>query len=105
MGFQPGALRQLQGVASVKAAAGREVDIFDAGIHEAWLGCGQAIGQRSACMAASRSSIRPSHLPKHAPRREFIHPSDRQVGDCTLLVVLGATFSSRRAPDDHEYVE
>ena len=31
MGFQPGALRELQGIAPVKAAAGREVDVFDAG--------------------------------------------------------------------------
>jgi hypothetical protein len=45
MGFQPGALRQLQGVAPVKAAAGREVDVFDTGVDEAQLGCGQAIGQ------------------------------------------------------------
>jgi len=45
VGFQPGALRQLQGVAPVKAATGREVDIFDAGIDEAQLRCGQPIGQ------------------------------------------------------------
>lgn len=35
MGFQPGALRQLQGIAPVKAAAGREVDVFDTGVDEA----------------------------------------------------------------------
>ncbi len=45
MGFQPGALRQLQGVAPVKAAAGSEVDVFDTGVDEAQLGSGQPIGQ------------------------------------------------------------
>jgi hypothetical protein len=45
MGLQPGALRQLQRVAPVEAAAGREVDVFDTGVDEAQLGCGQAIGQ------------------------------------------------------------
>lgn len=45
MGFQPGALGQLQGVAPVKAAAGCEVDVFDTGFDEAQLGCGQPIGQ------------------------------------------------------------
>jgi hypothetical protein len=45
MSFQPGTLRQLQGIAPVKAAAGCEVDVFDTGIDEAQLGCGQPIGQ------------------------------------------------------------
>jgi hypothetical protein len=47
MGVQPGALRQLQGVTPVKPAAGREVDIFDAGIDEAQHCRGHSIGQAS----------------------------------------------------------
>ena len=45
MGFQPDALRELQGIAPVQAATGGEVDVFDAGVDEAQLGCGQPIGQ------------------------------------------------------------
>jgi hypothetical protein len=45
MSFQPGTLRQLQGIAPVKAAARREVDVFDAGVEEAQLGGGQPVGQ------------------------------------------------------------
>jgi hypothetical protein len=38
-------LRQLQGIAPVKAAAGCEVDVFDTSIDEAQLGRSQPIGQ------------------------------------------------------------
>ena len=61
MGFQPGALRQLQGVAPVKAAAGREVDIFDTGIDEAQPGCGQTIGE---ALVGARRDFAIQHEPQ-----------------------------------------
>ena len=43
--FQPGALCQLQSITSIEPAPAAEVDVFDAGVGEAQLGRGQAIGQ------------------------------------------------------------
>ncbi len=45
MGFEPSALRQLQGVTPIEPAARREVDIFDTGVDDAQLCCGHAVGQ------------------------------------------------------------
>jgi hypothetical protein len=42
---QPRALRELQDVASIEPAPASEVDVFDTGVGEAQLCCGQAVGQ------------------------------------------------------------
>ena len=44
-GLQPSALGELQDVASIETTSASEVDIFDAGVREAQLCCGQAVGQ------------------------------------------------------------